>query len=293
MERKIFQYAEEKLRPVFGSGFRLERTEPIGGGCISHTLKIKTTHGHFFLKWNPSCAGDLFVREGECLAELKKHGGNDLLIPEVILSNEADELPGFILMEYLEPGHTLKQDEKLGRGLALLHQSVGEQFGFHHHNYCGSTPQLNSECSSWLDFFRENRLKYILQLIKRQRPLPADEQTVYDKLIESLPEFLPETSAPALIHGDLWSGNYLYTTSGPALIDPASYYADREMELSIMTLFGGFSQTTWDAYQETFPLEKGWQERVQLYQLYHILNHYYLFGGSYGRQALTVARKFI
>ena len=108
-----------------------------------------------------------------------------------------------------------------------------------------------------------------------------------------MPEFLSHETVPSLIHGDLWSGNYLNTTGAPALIDPACYYADREMELAMMKLFGGFSVSVWNAYLEAFPLPPGWQQRIRLYQLYHVLNHYLLFGGSYGWQALEIAQEYL
>ncbi len=292
MEQSILIYLEDELKEVYGSEFTIDQRETVGGGCISHATKLETSNGTFFLKWNSSCADDLFVREAECLRELKVRSKNGLLIPDVVFAKEADELSGFILLEYLEQGNSAGQDEKLGHGLALLHQNSGDQFGFFHDNYCGSTPQVNDWESSWVDFFAEKRISYMLHLIKKNRPVSSGELKIYDNLLSRLPDLLPSKSNPSLIHGDLWSGNYLFTAKGPALIDPAAYFADREMELAMMSLFGGFSKRTWDAYNETFPLEPGWQERMEIYQLYHILNHYYLFGGGYGAQALSIAKKF-
>ena len=120
-----------------------------------------------------------------------------------------------------------------------------------------------------------------------------EEELIYNRLLEKIPELIPADSKPALIHGDLWSGNYMISANGPALIDPASCYTDREMELGIVTMFGGFSQQFYDAYQEAYPLPSDWRERNRLYQLYHILNHYYLFGGSYRSQALQIAKSYI
>jgi fructosamine-3-kinase len=116
---------------------------------------------------------------------------------------------------------------------------------------------------------------------------------IYEKLIDRIPQLLAHQTVPSLIHGDLWSGNYMFTAGGPALIDPACYYADREMELGMMQLFGGFSSAVWSAYQEEFPLQEGWRGRVRLYQLYHVLNHQLLFGGSYGWQALDIAKEYV
>ena len=123
--------------------------------------------------------------------------------------------------------------------------------------------------------------------------MSSEEQKIYEKLLVRMPDLLPHQTVPSLIHGDLWSGNYMYTANGPALIDPACYYADREMELGMMKLFGGFSARVWDAYQEEFPLPEGWRQRNRLYQLYHVLNHYLLFGVSYGSQALEIAKEYV
>ena len=133
----------------------------------------------------------------------------------------------------------------------------------------------------------------MVDLIRMQGGYNSATIAVFEKLVNKLPELIPEGSKPALIHGDLWSGNYMYTSAGPALIDPAACYAGREMEMGIMTMFGGFSQRFWDAYNEEYPLPPDWRERNKLYQLYHILNHYYLFGGGYGQQAVSVARRYV
>ena len=192
----------------------------------------------------------MFVREAECLRELKRVAGGELIVPEVILAKEADELSGFILLENLESGSVAAQDTKLGKGLAHLHRYQPKDFGFENDNYCGATQQVNDWNESWLEFFAENRLGFMLRLIKNSRDISTDDLRVFEKLIDRLDLLLPNNSKASLIHGDLWSGNYLYTIKGPAIIDPASYYADREMELSIMQMFGGFSPKTWAAYQE-------------------------------------------
>ncbi len=293
MTESIINYLQDELSEPLGSDFQIQRKEAVGGGCINHAYRLHTTKGVFFLKWNYSCADDLFIREAECLRELKRVAGDALLVPEVILANEADELSGFILLEYLESGTVAGQEAKLGRGLARLHRHQPSEFGFFHDNYCGATPQLNDWNESWVEFFAQNRLGFILRLIKNSRDISATDLRVFENLIDRLDLLLPHNSKASLIHGDLWSGNYLYSSRGPALIDPASYYADREMELSIMQMFGGFSSKTWAAYNEAFPLASGWEERVQIYQLYHILNHYYLFGGGYLQQAVSIARKYL
>ena len=294
MERETFEYLTKKLTQKFGNSFHITGKEPVGGGCISQSFMLKTSSGSFFLKMNHDAADNLFIREAECLKELKLSAGKQLVIPEVILAEDGDcDMPGFIVLEFLETGHLPGQEESLGRGLAFLHRYQDRQFGFYHSNFCGSTPQKNDWCDNWRDFFINNRLLYLLELVDSHRKLGVGEKKIYEALAGKLADWLPASAKVSLIHGDLWSGNFLYTNKGPALIDPASYYADREMELGMMTLFGGFSDRIWNAYNDTLPLESGWEERLPVYQLYHILNHYLLFGGSYGQQALRIAGNFI
>lgn len=272
---------------VFSSG-------AIGGGCINNASKIETSEGVFFLKWNAGSPSDIFIREAESLKKLKKAAGNALIVPEVYAAKEVDSSPGFLVMEYLEPGYNLHNaDELLGKGLATVHRYKNDKFGFYNNNYCGSTLQDNSWRSNWAEFFRDSRLGFLLGLIRKERPLPVEEEKVYHRLMDKVTSLIPEDSIPVLIHGDLWSGNYMMTANGPALIDPASYYADYEMEMGIMTMFGGFSERFYDAYNEVNPLRADWRERNSLYQLYHVLNHYYLFGGSYRSQALHIAKSYI
>lgn len=291
-------FVEDEVRKFlsdsFGTQVDIVKSESLGGGCINDASLIGTTKGKYFLKWNDNCPADLFLREAEGLVELKKAAGNYLIVPEVITAREVNSTPGFIVLEYLEPGGYFRDsDEKLGAGLAAIHQYTGSKFGFSNNNYCGATLQNNSQKDKWADFFRDNRLNFLLNLIQKERPLPAEEIKIYNKLLDNIFSLVPEESEPVLIHGDLWSGNYMNTARGPALIDPAVYYADREMEMGIMTMFGGFSERFYSAYNEVNPLLPDWKDRNRLYQLYHVLNHYYLFGGGYGRQAIQIARYYI
>lgn len=290
----LLKEVETHLSKKLGKTVVIQSGDSLGGGCINHASKIETSEGTFFLKWNGNCMADMFLREAESLEELRKAASGQLVVPKVFAAKEVDASPGFLVLEYLEPGYGRgSSDEILGRGLATIHTCSAEKFGFYHDNYCGRTPQNNSRKTNWAEFFRDNRLGFLLQLIQKERPLPAGELKVYEKLLHKIPELVPENALPALIHGDLWSGNYMNTSSGPALIDPASYYADREMEMGIMTLFGGFSQRFYSAYNEVYPLPAEWRERNRLYQLYHVLNHYYLFGGGYRSQALQIARDYV
>ncbi len=284
---------EKALTKRFGEKVEIQSSGMLGGGCINHASRIKTNVGEFFLKWNANCAADIFMREAESLGELYKAARGELVIPEVFAFKMVDDAPGFLVQEYLPARYPqLGDDEKLGKGLAIIHKYSKTEYGFNNDNYCGATQQNNKWAKSWPVFFRDNRLRFLLGLIQNKRPLPGHEARVYEKLLHKIPALIPDKSPPALIHGDLWSGNYMVTEKGPALIDPASYYGDCEMEFAIMTMFGGFSQCFYDAYNSVNQLPPDWRDRNQLYQLYHVLNHYYLFGGGYQSQAFRIARYY-
>lgn len=293
MTDNLIRDVEDLLTSNTEQPVRVYSWESLGGGCISHSSKLETSIGPLFLKWNSHCKSDMFLREAESLKELKKASEESLIIPEVICAKVVDKSPGFLIQEYLPLAYSDDIDEKLGRGLATIHRFSGSNFGFHHNNYCGASEQNNSWETNWVTFFTENRIGFLLGLIQNERPLPVSEMKIYDRLLSKLLELIPSTSTPVLIHGDLWSGNFMATKHGPALIDPAAYYADREMEFAIMTMFGGFSSRFYASYNEVHPLESDWRSRNELYQLYHVLNHYYLFGGSYRQQALSIAKQFV
>jgi fructosamine-3-kinase len=255
---------------------------PLGGGTFGEASRVETTAGAFFAKWGDGLPDGMFAREADGLRAL---AGTSLVIPAVVAVGER-----FLVTELLD-GAPLDQ-AALGRGLAELHRRTSDAFGFPVDTYCGATLQPNAPLPSWARFYGERRLAPLLDVIEARRGLPASERRVYERVIERLPSLVADGAPPALIHGDLWSGNALGSTRGPALVDPACAYADREAELGMMTLFGGFDRHCFAAYEEAFPLPAGWRERNGLYQLYHVLNHHALFGGHYGVQAQALARRY-
>jgi protein-ribulosamine 3-kinase len=264
----------------------------VGGGGISEAARLETDAGAFFAKWNADVPLGFFESEALGLREMAA-AGSGLKVPAVLAVGEASAGPAFIVMECLEArsASSATDEEALGRGLAALHRHTARRFGFARETYCGATVQRNAWSDTWPEFFATRRLVPLLEAIAQARGLSASERATYDRLGARLPDLLAAEATPALIHGDLWSGNVLWTTSGPALVDPACAYAEREMEFGITTLFGGLTSRAWSAYEEAHPLEPGWRERNPLYQLYHLLNHHLLFGGGYGAQALQTARR--
>ena len=274
-------------------GLRVTGIRPVSGGCIHNTARVATTEGDFFAKWNEDCPPDLFLREADGLRALRA-AGSGLAIPEVLAASPPEPgRPAFILMEYLVPAADRGLDEAgLGRGLAAIHRRSSTTFGFPVTTYCGPTAQDNTPADSWVEFYAERRLWPLARRLEADRGLRPQDLEVLERLVSRLEALLPKDPPSSLIHGDLWSGNVLSTVSGPGLVDPASAYADREMEFGITTLFGGFSSRFFEAYEEVWPLPARWRERNPLYQLYHLLNHHLIFGGHYGAEAMAVARRY-
>jgi len=255
---------------------------PLGGGTFGEASRVETSAGAFFAKWGDGLPDGMFAREADGLRAL---AGTSLVIPAVVAVGER-----VLVTELLEEAPL--DQAGLGRGLAELHRRTADAFGFPVDTYCGATLQPNAPLPSWPRFYGERRLAPLLDVIEARRGLPASDRRVYERVIERLPSLVADGVRPSLIHGDLWSGNALGTARGPALVDPACAYADREAELGMMTLFGGFDRACFAAYEEALPLPAGWRERNGLYQLYHVLNHHALFGGHYGQQALSLARRY-
>jgi fructosamine-3-kinase len=262
----------------------------VGGGCINTASTFDVDGRTLFAKWNDHPLPRQFEAEAAGLRALADADSGLVIPAPVAFSDE----PGraFLVIEYLERGARKPGfDDDLGRGLAALHRATSDRgFGFPLDGYCGATPQPNPWTQSWTEFYADHRLGHQLRLA-RERGMSRDDGAIVERAIERARELLDDDEAPALIHGDLWSGNLHVAPDGtPSLIDPAAYYAHREAELGMMLLFGGFSARVYDAYDEAWPLRAGWRDRTDLYSLYHVLNHYNLFGGSYGGQAVSLAR---
>jgi fructosamine-3-kinase len=280
------------LGRALGQPVRIDRRTPLGGGDISQVERLDTTAGRFVLKSDRHAIAGLFRAEAEGLAALAA-SGTSLRVPQVVACR--NEAPSFLILEDLGHGRCRPDDdERFGRGLAELHRAGADRFGFAQDNFCGATPQPNPWTDRWVDFYGRARLGHQLELADRSGLLSVNERQQVERLIARLDSWLTEPAeGPALIHGDLWSGNRHVSADGtPAVIDPAASYAHREAELGMMTLFGSFSSRVFAAYEEAFPLEAEWRDRNPLYQLYHLMNHLNLFGPGYHGQVMTVVRRF-
>ncbi len=265
---------------------------PLGGGSIADVYKAELQNGSLlFVKHAPQHQ-DMFTKEANGLNELRK--SNTLRIPDVLFADSE-----LLILEYLPVSSPADREHffsRFGGAFAGLHRHTSDRFGFAEDNYIGSTPQKNLPAShSWKEFFFVNRLedqvrraenngyndKYILSLVH------SVERSI-DKLIPD------DGEPPALLHGDLWSGNFLCVDGDiPAVIDPAVYYGHREADLAMTLLFGGFHPSFYKAYNEEYPLNDEWERRMELYKLYHLFNHLNLFGESYYRQVYDTLKRIL
>jgi len=259
-------------------------TAPVAGGCIHQTARLSTnTDENFFLKWTQGAVSDVFTAEADGLSALRESTG--LTIPEVIGSSDALENPAWLLLEYVPQGSPAPDyAEQLGEALAALHEAREGPYGWHRSNYIGSLPQLNTTMDDWPTFWWAERLEPQLALARDNGRRPGLDRD-WAALESKLPELLEDAveDGRSILHGDLWSGNvYPGPDGGPVLVDPAVYRGHREVDVAMTELFGGFPEAFYAAYEDRRPLKDGYRDiRLHVYQLYPLLVHVNLFGGSY------------
>ena len=265
-----------------GTEAELRQQGSIGGGCINQAQRIEYGAETYFVKLNSASHVDMFAAEFEGLQALRQCSALRIPAP-VCRGSDADS--AYLVMENLALGG-YGDPVALGEGLAALHRITQPRFGWHRDNTIGSTPQVNTLTADWVDFYREHRLRFQFELAARHG-CPGRLVAQGERLMAGFHVLFDGYSAQAsLLHGDLWSGNYAYTSAGePAIFDPAVYYGDREADLAMTELFGGFGRDFYAAYNAAWPMDPGYRTRKTLYNLYHILNHFNLFGGGYLSQA--------
>ena len=295
MNAPLHQALETVIARATGDGSSIRREARLGGGCISRAACLELADGRrFFFKSNADPLPGLFEREAEGLVALA--GSGALRVPKVIGTGGGDgSSDPFIVMEMIESGRRSSDfSEQFGRRLAELHRaSTADLYGFAADNYIGATPQPNTWCEDWVAFWRNHRLGFQLKRAFDNGYRSALGSSG-SKLMDRLDEWIGEpVEPPTLCHGDLWSGNYLVDENGQAvLIDPAAYYGRREADLAMTSMFGGFDGRFYSAYRETWPLEDGSEDRMQIYQLYHHLNHLNLFGAGYLGGCEAILRRY-
>ena len=280
------------LAVAAGHKVRVAGRSSVAGGCISGGSRLELTDGSsLFLKRSSTLPVGMFAAEAEGLMLLQ----NDHIRVPRPYGWGSDAGASFLLMEYVDSApRSPDYDRALGRGLARLHRERTESLaGLGFDNYIGSTPQRNTRCDSWIEFFAIHRLSFQAELARSGGLLDAGTAAEIERLIGRLGELLPDTERKSLIHGDLWGGNVMTGPDGlPALIDPAVYFGHREADVAMTELFGGFSRAFYAEYNNEWPLDSGYAKRSDLYNLYHMMNHLNIFGGSYLGSVRSIVRRY-
>ena len=278
----LWSHIEERLSDKLGRGFRIRDRAPLGGGSINNAFRIGDDEQQFFVKTNRAQLLGMFEAEARALRIL--FDSQSICVPEPIDSGIFGH-ESYLVLSWLDISGQ-PDSHRFGEAMAALHRNLEQRFGFPIDNTIGSTPQLNQWSEDWVDFWRKQRLGYQLELA-RDNGFGHRLHDLGQQLIERVPAlFADYRPQPSLLHGDLWSGNWGGLPGGePVIFDPASYYGDREADLAMMELFGSPGRGFFEAYNASWPIDPGYEQRRSFYNLYHILNHANLFGASYARQA--------
>ncbi|QJD98163.1 fructosamine kinase family protein [Mucilaginibacter robiniae] len=292
ISRHFTTHLAEQLSAIHQRPVQLTSVSPISGGDINEAYCLHTNTGKYMMKLNSKQAyPGMFACESEGLNAIQST--QTIAVPEVVLQSDFEQ-DSYLILEWIDATHaTPATSRKLGEQLAAMHRHTAGQFGFHQDNYMGSLPQSNRKHDTWRSFFIEERLQPMVQRALNKRLLQNAEANQFEQLYLHLGDWFEE-EVPALIHGDLWGGNYLIGADGkPYLIDPAVSYGHREFDLAMTTLFGGYSREFYEGYQNTFPLAQDWEQRSHLWNLYPLLLHLNLFGLGYLSRVKDCLKKYV
>ena len=279
-----WQSIEESISRALGIRFAVRSAQPVGGGCINEAVCLEGASRRFFVKLNQAGMEDMFAAEVAGLEAIRETGA--IMTPAPVCWG-GDQGRSWLVLEFVDlsspQGNT---SAVLGEQLAAMHRHTSTTFGFHRDNYIGSSEQPNSPGQDWVSFIADQRIGFQLELARRNGA-PGSLFDSGQRLREGISTFFDSYQpAASLLHGDLWGGNWGCTPAGePVIFDPAVYFGDREADLAMTELFGGFDDRFYQSYRQSWPLDPGYKTRTVLYNLYHILNHYNLFGGGYAVQA--------
>lgn len=291
----------QALVSLYGNSVAITETDRLSGGDINKAYGLTLNTGaHIFMKANSKANADFFTAEAAGLSAIEATGV--IKTPEILCTGTDDgEDVGysFLLLKFIKSAKPRTDYwESFARDLAALHKAdtkifeISGKFGFFQNNFIGARAQNNTPSDSWISFFRDNRLAP--QFKDADSYFTAEDRTKITKLLDHLEEFLIEPAHPSLLHGDLWSGNVMCGPEGKAmLIDPAAYIGHAEADLAMTELFGGFPEQFYDAYREANPLEPGYENRRDLYNLYQLLNHLNLFGPTYLGPVLSIVDEYV
>ena len=286
----LWYQVEKAITEHTGSPYKISNQQEVSGGCINSAYKISDGKSDWFVKTNKASLINMFASEAESLNEMA--ATNTVKVPRAICYG-TNGGHSYLVLEFLELSGSVNM-EIFARQLAAMHRVTAPSFGWHRSNVIGATTQINTQKNNWLDFWREERLGFQLELAQKNgchRELIKQGRRVSDCLDDFFGDYQPQVS---MLHGDLWGGNCAaLKDSTPVIFDPAFYYGDREADIAMTTLFGGFNQQFYEAYNKEWPLDQGYQQRKTLYNLYHIINHFNLFGGGYEVQAVNMMQQLL
>ena len=283
----MWQAIAQHINSELETDFHLEHKQQLSGGSINLAWHIGGNGQQFFVKINQREQAEQFDTEALSLSALRQ--AHSIRVPEVICTGQTLD-KSFLVLEYLPfAGETLTGWRNLAQQLALLHKQHDQaMYGFDWDNYLSSTLQPNQWGSNWSVFFSEQRIGWLLQLLAEQQQTFGDIDKIVDRVRQRLHHHQPK---PALVHGECWRGNVGFLGETPVLFDPACYFGDRETDLAYSTMFGRFPEDFYQHYQQYYPLDDAYSDRKDLYNLYHILNHAYLFRGAYLVQAQEMIKQ--
>jgi fructosamine-3-kinase len=289
-ENKLNSEIAASISSATGKSFNINSTTGTSGGCINNTFVASDGTQGFFIKTNTADTLPMFEAEYEGLSEMAATG--TIRVPVPVCTGKAGP-HAWLVMENLHLQRSGDQGQ-FGTRLASMHRVTDTHFGWHRDNTIGSTAQHNEQSSDWVSFFRDQRLDFQLNLA-RQKGHYGRLQDLGERLLDCIGDFFQGYQPqPSMLHGDLWGGNYAFIDEGePVIFDPAFYYGDREADIAMTELFGGFGTDFYDAYNMSWSLDAGYPVRKTLYNLYHIINHLNLFGGGYGSQAENMIQRLL
>lgn len=266
----------------------LKQVSPVSGGDINEAYKLSMSSGKtYFVKYNSSRSfPDLFKKEITGLLAIKKAG---IKTPEVIGTGQIDQQV-YLILEYLEPDIEANWHH-LAESISKLHKTNNNSFGWEEDNYIGTLVQKNAWTENWAEFYLNQRLLPLLKKGLEEAKFDSVDLKNAEGLTNRIEMDFPKEK-PCLIHGDLWSGNVHFSMGKSYLIDPAVYFGNREMDLAMTKLFGGFPSEFYHHYNSLFPLECEWEKRAEIHQLYPLLVHAILFGGGYVNQCKQILKKW-
>lgn len=286
----MWQEIAREITKATGQQFEMTSTRSVSGGCINQGYKISSDNLNYFVKLNEASQVEMFAAEALGLKQM--YATQTITIPQPICYGTVGN-SCYIVLEWLDlSGSGSQAWTEMGKQLAQMHQQgTKDKFGWERNNTIGSTPQINTWMDNWADFFAEQRIGYQVKLAKHRGGSFPNTNKVVEAVRVKLASRKPKVS---IVHGDLWSGNAAVTKTGkPTIFDPATYYGDREVDIAMTELFGGFPAPFYQGYNQVWSLDQGYQKRKNIYNLYHILNHFNLFGGGYGSQAKRMIEQII